>query len=104
MRSGIIDGMNEVEQSWQRIENWLRNNAPETYATLNPPASEAAIAKAEEFLGVPFPPDVLASLRVHDGIAQQHGAFHLAGRYSLASVERIGNCWKMLTEIGRAHV
>ncbi|HJP73099.1 MAG TPA: SMI1/KNR4 family protein [Pseudonocardiaceae bacterium] len=91
--------MNEVERSWQRIENWLRDNAPETYATLNPPATEAAIAEAEEFVGVPFPPDVVASLRVHDGIAPQPGAFHLAGRYSLASVERIKNCWKMLTDL-----
>ena len=39
--------MSAVEQSWQRIEDWLRDNAPETYASLNPPATEAAIAAAD---------------------------------------------------------
>jgi cell wall assembly regulator SMI1 len=81
--------MNEVEQSWQRIGNSLRDNAPETYETLNPPAIEAAIAEAEEFAGVWFPPDMVASLRVHDGIAAQPGEFQVAGRYSPAPVERI---------------
>ncbi|HEY4453137.1 MAG TPA: SMI1/KNR4 family protein, partial [Pseudonocardiaceae bacterium] len=91
--------MDDVERSWQRIENWLRDNAPDTYATLNPPASEAAIAAAEEFVGVAFPPDVVASLRVHDGVAAGPAEFDLAGRYSPSSVARIKSNWQMLTDL-----
>lgn len=91
--------MNDVERSWQRIENWLRDNAPETYASLNLPATDAAIAAAEEFVGVSFPPDVVASLRIHDGVAPGPGAFQLAGRYAPSTVERVRNNWKVLTDL-----
>lgn len=91
--------MNEVELSWQRIENWLRDNAPETYATLNPPAADADIVAAEQVIGVPFPPDVVASLRIHDGVVPGPAAFHVAGRYSPSSLGRITGAWQLLTEI-----
>jgi cell wall assembly regulator SMI1 len=91
--------MNDVAQAWQRIENWLRDNAPETYRTLNPPATDAAIAHVEELIGVPLPADVVASLRIHDGVTFDGGRFEIAGRYAPASVERIESLWRMLTDL-----
>ncbi|HEX4221002.1 MAG TPA: SMI1/KNR4 family protein [Pseudonocardiaceae bacterium] len=93
--------MNEIERSWQRIENWLRDNAPETYASLNPPASEAAIAEAQEFIGVPFPPDLIASLRIHDGVTFHPAGLTIVGRYAPISVEVIKDRWQMLGDILR---
>lgn len=91
--------MNEVEAAWQRIENWLRDNAPDTYATLNPPATDAAIARVEELVGVRLPEDVVASLRVHDGVTSRPGEFEIAGRYAPASAERMTHIWQMLTDL-----
>ncbi|MEX2985741.1 SMI1/KNR4 family protein [Streptomyces sp. C36] len=59
--------MSSVERSWERIEEWLRVNAPDCYAELPGPASDSDIAYAQRVVGVPFPDDLIASLRRHDG-------------------------------------
>lgn len=58
-----------VDNAWAHIEKWLRKHASRTYDALNPPAREAEIQAAEAELGVGFPPDLVASLRRHDGSA-----------------------------------
>ncbi|WP_420313549.1 hypothetical protein ACOB87_43910 [Streptomyces sp. YS-B37] len=44
-----------IYESWTRIETWLVNNAPRTFAELAPPAEHTAIARAEEAIGLAFP-------------------------------------------------
>ena len=55
---------------WDRLESYLREHAPAVLATLNPPASDAQIRDAERRLARKLPPDLLASLKVHDGQRQ----------------------------------
>ncbi|WP_228974625.1 SMI1/KNR4 family protein [Streptomyces sp. DH12] len=56
-----------VQDAWNRIDEWLREHAPRTFATLGPPAAHEEIAAAQEELGVTFPPDLVASLLRHNG-------------------------------------
>ncbi|MFE2539176.1 SMI1/KNR4 family protein [Actinacidiphila glaucinigra] len=56
-----------AEQAWDRIDSWLGAHAPATYAMLNPPAPEEEIAAVQRRMGVTFPPDLVATLRRHDG-------------------------------------
>ncbi|MGF1472557.1 MAG: SMI1/KNR4 family protein [Rubrobacteraceae bacterium] len=56
-----------VSESWRRIEDWLKEHAPELASLLNPPASREKISGAEKALGVVFPPSLAESYLVHDG-------------------------------------
>jgi cell wall assembly regulator SMI1 len=56
---------------WDRLEAHLRIEAPDVLPTLRPPTTDAAIAAAEAALGLRFPADLIASLRIHDGQVQE---------------------------------
>ncbi|PPS88094.1 SMI1/KNR4 family protein [Streptomyces sp. MH60] len=73
-----------VEDSWARIGAWLSEHAPVSRALLRPPASPGGIADAERRLGVAFPPELVASLRCHDGVELGEGApvFALNGPFA----------------------
>ncbi|MER7009166.1 SMI1/KNR4 family protein [Dactylosporangium sp. NPDC000555] len=57
-----------VEAAWTRIERWLAAKAPVSYASLRGPAAPQRIAAAQAGMSVAFPPDLVASLRRHDGV------------------------------------
>ncbi|MGA5897077.1 hypothetical protein [Streptomyces venetus] len=78
-----------VEESWARVDAWLARHAPRTHATLRPPAPRAGIEAAERTLGVPFPPDLVASLRCHDGVELGDDAMDLASYGALCAVADI---------------
>ncbi|MFJ8884280.1 SMI1/KNR4 family protein [Streptomyces sp. NPDC102402] len=63
-----------VADSWARIDAWLSEHAPLSRARLMPPASPEAIAEAEERLDLRFHPELVASLRCHDGVELEDGA------------------------------
>lgn len=67
-----------VQASWTRIDAWLREHAPRTFATLRPPAGGEEIAAAQEELGVTFPPELVASLLRHDGALEGPEAFRFS--------------------------
>ncbi len=50
---------------WQRLEGVFA--AQRWPVALRPGASEVEIARVEAALGLPFPDDLRASLRIHDG-------------------------------------
>jgi hypothetical protein len=56
-----------VSASWRRIDAWLTEHAPVSFARLRPPATVEAIARAESLIGMPLPCDLRASLRCHNG-------------------------------------
>lgn len=56
-----------VESAWERIEAWLRSNAPASYASLPAAADPAAIWAVEEAIGFSLPEELVASLSRHDG-------------------------------------
>lgn len=45
----------DVQLAWQRLVNWLGTHAPATASSVLAPAAPAAIAAAEERMGVGFP-------------------------------------------------
>lgn len=89
-----------VEESWARIDAWLAEHAPLSRARLRPPAATDVIAEAERRLGVTFHPELVASLRCHDGVEPGEGApaFALNGRF--VKVSEIVNHSLFLRGIG----
>lgn len=89
-----------MEESWRRIDSWLAANAPRTFASLRPPASQEAISAAAAELGVEFPADLVAYLRHHDGVSPgkrgyvspEEGGFSFPGfePYTLAQIVSSG--------------
>lgn len=57
-----------VDESWDRIADWLDRHAPPTAAAVNPPANESALAQAEATLGLPLPADLVAWWRRANGM------------------------------------
>lgn len=78
-----------VQNSWNRIDAWLREHAPRTFATLGAPAGPEEIAAAEVELGVTFPPDLVASLLRHNGALDGEEAFRFSTHDRLLSVSEI---------------
>ncbi|OKJ60700.1 SMI1/KNR4 family protein [Streptomyces sp. CB02261] len=78
-----------VRDAWTRIDAWLREHAPRTFATLRPPAGDAEIAAAQEELGVTFPPDLVASLQRHNGALEGPEAFRFSTGDRLLGVSGI---------------
>jgi len=74
---------------WDRIEAWLRANAPVIFESLRAGASAEALAEAERALGVTFPDDVRASYRIHNGA---DSTVFIEG-WELLSLERIRDEW-----------
>lgn len=85
-------GALNVQELWQRFEDWLRRNAPGDYAALRPGASDADISKLEDAIGFSLQPDLTSLLMQHDGVnprrsSMEPGAFLLG--YSLLDTEKI---------------
>ncbi|MCZ7458254.1 SMI1/KNR4 family protein [Streptomyces sp. WMMC940] len=78
-----------VEGSWDRIDDWLRKHAPRTFASLGPPAADEEIRAAEVELGVAFHPDLVASLRRHNGARGGVEAFQFTTHDRLLGVREI---------------
>ncbi|WP_103515530.1 SMI1/KNR4 family protein [Streptomyces sp. SM10] len=78
------DPLPTVADSWARIDAWLSEHAPLSRARLRPPAPPEAIADAEERLGLTFHPELVASLRCHDGVELEDSApvFGLYGPFA----------------------
>lgn len=57
----------DIGESWQRVVAWLREYAPVSHRALADAASEEEIAAVEEKIGVRFPDDLRAYLKVNNG-------------------------------------
>jgi cell wall assembly regulator SMI1 len=82
-------GVHEVTASWTRIENWLREHAPVTLASLRPPASAAQLRAARDRLGLDFAESLSASLERHDGVEATRACFCLPATFAPLSVDEI---------------
>lgn len=96
-----VDHAARVGDLWRRLEAWVGiTGAPSL--SLNPGASEKAIAAAEKTMKLSFPPDVRASLAVHDGQATDGGARvfpWMPGCPPMLSLARIVERWKEEQEL-----
>ncbi|MFJ7073521.1 SMI1/KNR4 family protein [Streptomyces sp. NPDC098781] len=77
--------------SWIRIEAWLAQRAPGTFAALAPPAERSAIAQAEQSIGQAFPEPLVESLLRHNGMGH---CDLLPPFWSLLEVENITSAWQ----------
>jgi cell wall assembly regulator SMI1 len=59
-----------MEEIWDRIDTWLRTNAPKIFDTLQPGASDSLIRTVENTLSIQLPEDFKASCRIHNGQLQ----------------------------------
>ncbi|MFE9645170.1 SMI1/KNR4 family protein [Streptomyces sp. NPDC006365] len=84
-----------VEGAWERIEAWLRSNAPASYASLPEAADPVAIRAAEDALGFPLPEELVTLLSRHDG----GGEFVLPVAHRLSGVRMIGDEYPRSREI-----
>ncbi|MFF3193202.1 SMI1/KNR4 family protein [Streptomyces misionensis] len=82
--------------SWVRIETWLAQLAPRTFAALAPPADRSAIAAAEQAIGQPFPESLTESLLRHDGTGHRG---LLPPFWSLLDTAGIVDAWETCTRI-----
>ncbi|WP_406418792.1 SMI1/KNR4 family protein [Streptomyces sp. NBC_00873] len=85
-----------ISESWTRIENWLAEHAPATYAALAPPADPADIAATERVIGRPLLKPVVMSLLRHDGLLDQRGSL-LPAFYRPMSAREIAAAWQLFT-------
>jgi cell wall assembly regulator SMI1 len=85
-----------ISESWTRIENWLAEHAPATYAALAPPADPADIAATERVIGRPLLKPLVMSLLRHDGLLDQRFSL-LPGGYRPMSAREIAAEWQLFT-------
>ena len=82
-----------MKDTWKRIEDWLRTNAPAILVTLQPGATDSQIQELEEYLSVKFPIDVKESYLIHNG--QNGYDFGLVDGQEFLSLERIKDEWEV---------
>jgi cell wall assembly regulator SMI1 len=86
-----------MRPTWDRIDAWLRLNAPGIHDSLRPGATDLEIAETEQFLGVTFPEAVRESYRIHDGQSSEGPG--LIDAWELLSLERIKDEWKVWKDL-----
>lgn len=89
-----------VENSWDRIDSWLWEHAPRTFVSLGPPAADEEIRAVEEELNVTFHPDLVASLRRHNGARGGAEAFRFPTHDRLLGGREIVEATGLLRDIG----
>jgi cell wall assembly regulator SMI1 len=87
-----------VDAAWQRIEKWLAKHASRGARALRPGAAAARIDAVQRQMSVAFPPDLVASLRRHDGVTSLSG-FLLPPFYAPETVDGILGDWKVTCSV-----
>ncbi|MFE9686843.1 SMI1/KNR4 family protein [Streptomyces sp. NPDC006285] len=84
--------MHNMQELWNRFEDWLRENAPGDFSTLRPAASDVDISRLESGVGFPLHGELKSLLAEHNGVTPRRssmapGAFLIG--YSLLDTEEI---------------
>jgi cell wall assembly regulator SMI1 len=90
-----------VDESWERIEEWLIAHAPQSWETLNPPASPSAISALEHVLEYSIPGELAGLLMRHDGSGADWNTpqLMLPGGYGFMSTALIEQVWRLNTRL-----
>jgi len=83
--------------SWTRIEDWLKANAPNALAAIDEPASDEQIRAAEIAMNVSLPDEVRNSYRRHDGQSERGGT--IAPPWALLSLEYVVSKWRKQNQL-----
>jgi cell wall assembly regulator SMI1 len=86
--------MRRVATSWKVIEGVLKEHAHSAYDALRPPAYLAGIRDLEHLIGTRLPQALLRSLRLHDGMEEEHFVDFM----SLLPVAEMGKWWRITTD------
>ncbi|MDC0670633.1 SMI1/KNR4 family protein [Nannocystis radixulma] len=90
----------DLETSWEVIESWLEQNAPEVACSLRSSAHEDDLAALAMDAGASLPPAFIESWRRHDGTTEMFDMFH--GHYYLMPIAELHPIWtSMRTGDGR---
>jgi cell wall assembly regulator SMI1 len=84
----LIEGA--VKTTWQQLENWYQDKAPDVYKNLNAGASTEEIKDLQDELGLKLPNDFVASLKVHNGAMELHNG------YQYLTTTQIWKIWSMM--------
>lgn len=79
----------QVTAAWQRVETWLREHAPVSFASLQEGASSEEIDSAERELGVKIPSDLKALWHLHRGVQSSSGAAFLPDNAKLMTIGEV---------------
>jgi cell wall assembly regulator SMI1 len=88
-----------MEEIWQRIENWMKENQPDLLSELNPGAKEEQITTLEKKLKIKFPEYFRRSAMIHDGQIKHQSSLEWE-ILSLYRIEEEWNIWKDLLDSG----
>ena len=98
--------VSSLSDSWERIEGWLRDSAPELADTLQAACTITQLGKTEANIGVSLPDDFKASYRIHDGQEYDAPGFipeSMSGYqdcpYGFLSLEGIVDQWRPLKKL-----
>ncbi|MEU8226252.1 SMI1/KNR4 family protein [Kribbella sp. NPDC048915] len=80
-----------ITASWSRLDAWLARHAPATYAVLAPPATDVELRA-----GVELPPELIESLRCHNGVTAWA---NLLPEALPSSAAEIGANWQLRMEL-----
>lgn len=86
-----------MKEIWNRIEKWLRNNAPKILENLSPGAKEDKIKEVEKLLDIKITPDLKESYLIHDG--QLTDRYSLMDDWNLLSIDNAMKEWKLMKEL-----
>lgn len=84
---------------WRRLERLLEATTPEFANTLAPGASDLTLARLAKVVGGALPPDLVASLKVHDGQKPPRERSPTFNAESFLSCDGIATTWKMRGDI-----
>jgi cell wall assembly regulator SMI1 len=88
-----------MEEIWERIDSWLKVNAPKVFDTLQLGASDSQIEAVEHALSIQLPEDVKASYRIHNGEQLTSDYRLIPELQEFLSLERIQAEWKSQKEV-----
>lgn len=88
----------DVDAAWDRIEAWLRTNAPASDDHLGIPALRATIPPVAELVGEPLPDDLVAWWRRSCGTTSFHAGGLLTG-FAPYTINEAMECREMMLRI-----
>jgi len=93
------DRLETLRRSWSYIVTWCEAHAPVTAVAFQLGAEEAALTAAQERTGQQWPEQLLAWLRLADGVDRSFDAVILPAGFAPLGVEHIVGSWEMMTTI-----
>jgi cell wall assembly regulator SMI1 len=86
--------MKAIAAAWRRIEDTHKEHVPATYKALGRPATDDQIATLQRNFGRTLPGDLVASLRIHNGMRARDRAVALFDNQILLSTTGIAAAWQ----------